>query len=68
MKTFKNQGLRPLRSKTAKTYLGFMKRLREWRVDDMVKDILSIGGKSKAETRRAANARVVLNVEEESVR
>jgi integrase len=35
-----------IRPKTAKTYLGFMKRLRadwgEWRVDDMVKDILSI--------------------------
>lgn len=35
-----------IRPKTAKTYLGFMKRLRadwgEWRVDDMVKDILAI--------------------------
>lgn len=35
-----------IRPKTAKTYLGFLKRLQAdwgaWRVDDMVKDILSI--------------------------
>ena len=35
-----------IRPKTAKTYLGFMKRLRadwgEWRVEDMVKDMLAI--------------------------
>ena len=35
-----------IRPKAAKTYLGFMKRLRadwsEWRVDDMVKDTLAI--------------------------
>jgi len=40
------QNPKDIRPKTAQTYLGFMKRLRadwgDWRVDDMVKDILAV--------------------------